>query len=79
MIVNKSQFSMCKRCEFDAKCCKIVPPMIFEFERINFQNHIIFDKFKGKQIPLLKKHGKTCIFLKNNKCQIYKKKDHLIV
>lgn len=70
----KTQFSMCKNCKFDKACCKIVPPMVFEFERATFRDYIIFDNFQDRQISLLKKIGKTCVFLKNGKCQIYNKR-----
>lgn len=65
----RSQFAMCKGC--DAKCCKIVAPFIFGFEREKFSSSLVFHKFEDKKIPLLKKNGKNCIFLKNNKCRIY--------
>jgi len=67
-----SQFSSCKNC--DAKCCKIVPPMIFEFEKEKFYDKLTTRRFQNKTIFLLRKKGKKCIFLKNNKCQIYAKR-----
>lgn len=72
----ESQFLQCEHCKINKKCCKIVSPVIFGFERSKFKNFIFFDNFKGKKIPLLKKKNKSneCIFLKNNLCSIYEKR-----
>lgn len=68
----ESQFSMCENCKFDRKCCKMVPPMIFEFEKSKFVGNIFFENFRNNRVPLLKKDKTGCIFLENNRCQIYK-------
>lgn len=73
-MAQKSQFKMCDNCKIDVKCCKIIPPMIFQFEQNNFQKSIFFDKFGSVNVPLLSKNKKSCIFLKNNQCQIYQKR-----
>jgi len=62
---------MCNFCEFGTRCCKIIPPMIFEFERPKFEGKLITKEYRGYSILLLKKKGSNCIFLKQNKCLIY--------
>ena len=71
---HKSQFKMCNNCEIAIKCCKIVPPMIFQFEQKDFQDNIFYNEFNSEKIPLLNKSDKNCIFLKDNKCSIYQKR-----
>jgi len=63
---------MCKNC--NANCCKIVPPMIFKFEKSLFENNTFFDKYEDQNVLLLKKYKNNCIFLKNDMCQIYDKR-----
>jgi len=65
---------MCASCRVGAKCCKTLPPMIFQFEKIDFQKNIFFDKFNSEKIPLLGKRNRKCIFLSHNKCKIYQRR-----
>jgi Fe-S-cluster containining protein len=70
----KSQYDICKECEQNFRCCKMVPPIIFQFERKDFCETIFFDKFKKQKISLLNKKEDNCIFLSKNKCSIYNKR-----
>jgi predicted RNA methylase/Fe-S-cluster containining protein len=69
--IEKSNFLTCIRCNKKAVCCKTVPPMIFDFEREQFKKDVFVEKFDNKKIYLLKKIGKSCKFLQNNRCQTY--------
>ncbi|MEM2121635.1 MAG: YkgJ family cysteine cluster protein [Candidatus Woesearchaeota archaeon] len=69
--IHKYSFLKCLNCMFETKCCKIEPPFIFEFEKPKFKDFLLFKNYKKNKIALIKKQGRTCVFLKNNRCKIY--------
>lgn len=48
--------------------------MIFNFESSNFRANMNIVTYKKNKISLLKKSNSNCIFLMNNKCQIYNRR-----
>jgi len=70
MYINSKTFK-CKQC---GECCKIVVKVSNnEINRIKQQGHKDFlekDPIKGKGYALKRING-NCVFLKDNKCEIY--------